>query len=165
MLLKRGYIVNTDDINITPEEFAIKFGEEPSRESLTILAEKADDASDSVFVFFPTEEKLGVKTLKTYCIRMRDGNAFRGIVVVKENLTPSARQGIKEMTMHGFRMEYFRDAELLIDITEHRLVPEHVVLSPQQKQELLERYRLMPSQLPRIQVPYFFLPVSIALDS
>lgn len=49
-------------------------------------------------------------------------------------------------------MEYFREMELLVDITEHKLVPEHVVLSQQQKQELLDRYRLKPSQLPRIQV-------------
>jgi DNA-directed RNA polymerase I, II, and III subunit RPABC1 len=49
-------------------------------------------------------------------------------------------------------MEYFRDSELLIDITEHKLVPKHEVLSEIQKKELLDRYRLKPSQLPRIQV-------------
>jgi hypothetical protein len=27
------------------------------------------------------------------------------------------------MSSHGYRMEYFRDAELLVDITEHKLVP------------------------------------------
>ena len=39
------------------------------------------------------------------------------------NLTPFAKQAIKEMSSHGYRMEYFRDAELLVDITEHKLVP------------------------------------------
>lgn len=27
------------------------------------------------------------------------------------------------MSSHGYRMEYFRDAELLVDVTEHKLVP------------------------------------------
>ena len=55
------------------------------------------------------------------------------------------------MTLHGFKMEYFRDSELLVDITEHRLVPKHELLSEQEKKELLMRYRLKASQLPRIQ--------------
>jgi DNA-directed RNA polymerase I, II, and III subunit RPABC1 len=120
--------------------------------SMTILVEKADDASDQLFVFFPTDEKVGVKPLKTYCTRMKDENVLRAIIVVKGNLTPFAKQAVKEMSVHGYKMEYFRDAELLVDITEHKLVPEHSVLTPQEKQELLERYRLKPSQLPRIQV-------------
>jgi DNA-directed RNA polymerase I, II, and III subunit RPABC1 len=83
---------------------------------------------------------------------MKEENVLRAVIVVKGNLTPFARQAVKEMAIHGYRMEYFRDAELLVDITEHKLVPEHVVLTQQQKQELLERYRLKPSQLPRIQL-------------
>jgi DNA-directed RNA polymerase I, II, and III subunit RPABC1 len=152
MLYKRGYIVDEGDIQMTTDDFRMKFGEDPSRESLTILVEKADDPSDQLFVFYPQDEKVGVKPLKTYCARMKEENVLRAVIVVKGNLTPFARQAVKEMAIHGYRMEYFRDAELLVDITEHKLVPEHVVLTQQQKQELLERYRLKPSQLPRIQL-------------
>ena len=138
------------------DDFRSKFGDDPSRDSLTILVEKTDDPSDQLFIFFPNDEKVGVKTLKTYCTRMKDEKVFRGIVIVRESLTPSARQAVKEMTFHGYKMEYFRDAELLVDITEHRLVPEHKVLTTQQKEELLERYRLKPTQLPRIQVYNYY---------
>ena len=54
------------------------------------------------------------------------------------------------MAQRGYRVEYFRDAELLVDITEHKLVPEHVLLTTEEKKQLLTRYRLKPSQLPRI---------------
>ena len=54
--------------------------------------------------------------------------------------------------MRNYRIEYFREAELLVDITEHKLVPRHIVLTPQEKDELLLRYKLKPSQLPRIQL-------------
>jgi len=152
MLSKRGYIVDDAALNMSTDNFRTKFGDNPSRENLTILVEKADDSTDQLFVFFPEDEKVGVKPIKTYCQRMKDENVLHAIIVVKVNLTPFAKTAVKEMSMRGFRVEYFRDAELLVDITEHKLVPEHVVLTNQQKLELLERYRLKSSQLPRIQL-------------
>ncbi len=41
---------------------------------------------------------------------------------------------------------------LQVDITEHKRVPRHVVLTNEEKKELLKRYNLKPSQLPRIQI-------------
>lgn len=46
-------------------------------------------------------------------IRMKEENVLRAIIVVKDKLTPFAKQAVKEMSVHGYRMEYFRDAELL----------------------------------------------------
>lgn len=66
-------------------------------------------------------------------------------------MTPFAKSALKELTSRGFRMEYFKEAELLVDITEHKLVPEHTVLTQPQKDSLLQRYRLKPTQLPKIQ--------------
>lgn len=47
-------------------------------------------------------------------------------------------------------MEHFKDEELLVDITEHELVPEHQLLTDGEKSALLERYKLRENQLPRI---------------
>ena len=38
-----------------------------------------------------------------------------------------------------FRLEEFSEADLLVNITHHTLVPMHQVLSPEEKKTLLER--------------------------
>ena len=152
MLRKRGYGVDDNCINMNTEDFLEEFGENPSRERFTIQVQKLDDPDDQIFVFFPDDDKVGVKTLKFYCTRMKEANVTKAIVVVKEKLTSFAKAAVKEMAAFNYRMEFFRDAELLVDITEHKLVPQHVVLSIEEKRVLLDRYRLKPSQLPRIQV-------------
>ena len=45
----------------------------------------------------------------------------------------------------------FMQEELLVNITQHELVPKHAVLSNSEKAELLKRYRAKDSQLPKIQ--------------
>jgi DNA-directed RNA polymerases I, II, and III subunit RPABC1 len=49
---------------------------------------------------------------------MQEQRVFRSIIVVKNNITPFAKTAIKEMAMRNYRMEYFRDAELLVRVTQ-----------------------------------------------
>eukprot|EP00116_Pleurobrachia_bachei_P011617 sb/3471879/ len=103
-----------------------------------------------MFIFFPEEEKVGIKTIKAYFTKMQQENIMRSIIVVRGGLTPSAKGGINDMAPK-YHMETFFETELLINITEHTLVPEHSVMSNDEKKELMQRYRLKESQLPRIQ--------------
>ena len=48
-------------------------------------------------------------------------------------------------------VEGFNEEELVVDITEHELVPEHQLLKPSEKAFLLKQYGLEERQLPRIQ--------------
>lgn len=103
-----------------------------------------------MFVFFPDEPKIGIKTVKNYCQRMQEENISRAIIVVQQGMTPSAKQALVDMAPK-YILEQFLESELLINITEHELVPEHVLLTPEEKAELLARYKLKESQLMRIQ--------------
>ena len=45
-----------------------------------------------MFVFFPDDAKIGIKTIKTYCQRMQQENISRAVIVVQAGMTPSAKQ-------------------------------------------------------------------------
>lgn len=103
-----------------------------------------------MFVFFPDEPKIGIKTVKNYCQRMQEENITRAIIVVQQGMTPSAKQALTDMAPK-YILEQFLESELLINITEHELVPTHIILTSEEKAELLARYKLKESQLMRIQ--------------
>lgn len=65
-------------------------------------------------------------------------------------MTPSAKQSLVDMAPK-YILEQFLDSELLVNLTEHELVPEHVVMIPEEKKELLNKYKLKENQLMRIQ--------------
>ncbi|XP_025109883.1 DNA-directed RNA polymerases I, II, and III subunit RPABC1-like [Pomacea canaliculata] len=151
----RHYLVAQDELDQTLEQFKAQYGDKPSenhpsRKDLIVLVAHNDDPTDMMFVFFPEEPKVGIKTIKTYCTRMQEDNIHRAIIVVQTGMTPSAKQALVEMAPK-YILEQFLETELLINITEHMLVPEHVVMTPEEKAELLARYKLKESQLPRIQ--------------
>ncbi len=41
----------------------------PARSDLVVLVAHNDDPTDQMFVFFPDDPKIGIKTIKTYCTR------------------------------------------------------------------------------------------------
>lgn len=152
MLRDRGYLITDSELNETRFQFVQKFGgENMKREDLVIHKYKRNESSDQIYVFFPEEAKVGVKTMKTYTTRMNSENVFRAILAVQQNLTPFARTCISEISTK-FHLEVFQEAELLVNIKEHVLVPEHQVLANEEKKTLLQRYTVKETQLPRIQV-------------
>ncbi|KAL0029120.1 hypothetical protein WJX77_008322 [Trebouxia sp. C0004] len=150
MLNDRGYLIGQDDLEETRDIFTQKFSEEPKRDDLTLLAPKQEDPTDQMFVFFPNEDKVGVKTVKTYAERMKSEGVTRALMVVQANLTPFAKQAVGEMHSK-YHMEVFQELELLINITRHVLVPKHMLLDATEKKTLLDRYKVKDTQLPRIQ--------------
>ena len=71
--------------------FFISFESEgrPSRKDLTILVAHSDDPTDQMFVFFPEDPKVTIKTVKVYCQRMQEENITRAIIVIQTTMTPS----------------------------------------------------------------------------
>ncbi|KAK2426424.1 DNA-directed RNA polymerases II and IV subunit 5A, variant 2 [Trifolium repens] len=149
MLRDRGYLVGDFEVNMSKHEFREKFGDNMKREDLVINKTKKDKPSDQIYVLFPEEVKVGVNTLRTYARRMKSENVYKSILVCQSSLTNQAQNFILASRIH---IEIFQEAELLVNVKDHVLVPEHQVLTDTEKKTLLERYTLKETQLPRIQV-------------
>uniref|UniRef100_A0A6G1S414 DNA-directed RNA polymerases I, II, and III subunit RPABC1 n=1 Tax=Aceria tosichella TaxID=561515 RepID=A0A6G1S414_9ACAR len=147
----RGYLIAQEELDQTVEqfkqEFVVKRGlDRPSRSDLTVHCAHNDNSDDMMYVFFPDEAKIGIRHIQGYVSKMESEKVQRAIVIVRQGLTPSARQAIKEVGP-TYMMEEFLESEMLINITEHELVPQHTLLTVEEKQELFSRYKLKEAQL------------------
>ncbi|KAE9413385.1 hypothetical protein Angca_006992, partial [Angiostrongylus cantonensis] len=61
------------------------------------------------------------------------------------------KQTFKDMAAK-YIFEHFLESELMVNITQEEIVPEHVVMTSDEKAELLARYKLKNKQLPRVQL-------------
>jgi len=86
-----------------------------------------------------------------YAKRMMDNQVPKAILIYRNSITSFARELLAPGELPNCKMEIFKESELLVDITEHKLVPKHVVLTTEEKQEVLNRYKLKEHQLPKIQ--------------
>lgn len=59
--------------------------------------------------------------------------------------------GHASLLLHASVLQ-FLETELLVNITKHVMVPKHTILSDEDKQNLLIRYKVKETQLPRIQL-------------
>lgn len=93
------------------------------------------------------------------------------LIILRQSITPAASKILSQLSAQAsvsggqnaspaqqqLRLETFHEQELLVNLTQHQLVPEHRVLSRTEVSELLSRYRLNGKnggarQLPRIQL-------------
>lgn len=154
MLNARGYTIEEDKITQSAKEFLEDFQDRggPTREVMELFLEKTDNPEDQIMVTFMEDAKVGVKPIKLLCDKMVRLKATRAFIVVKHAVTPFAKTAIAVcQTQSKITIEVWLESELLVDITEHELVPIHKVLDEIEKTQLLNKYGLKPSQLPRIQ--------------
>lgn len=116
---------------------------------MTFLVQKREDSGDQMYVFFPDDYSVGVKPIRAYVEKMSEQGVCKALIVIRESITPPASK-VMTTLLPKFILEQFFEVELLVNITEHHLVPQHILLSNDEKQTLLKKYRLKETQLPRI---------------
>lgn len=178
MLRDRGYNIEESDLNLKREEFVQKYCaalNKVNKEALFLEANKGPNPDKvrthfklslysllamlslvsifelvQIYVFYP-EGKVGVQVIKNLVMKMRDDKVHRGIIVVPLPITAAAKKGIVELNK-VVTVEVFEEAELVTNITEHKLINKYYVLDNQAKKELLKKYTVQDTQLPRILV-------------
>ena len=103
-----------DELDQTIEGFKQQFGDKPSekqpaRSELIILVAHNDDPTDQMFVFFPDDIKIGIKTIRTYCKRMQEENITRAIIVVQLGTVHILRNHLFSTKLYQFFLSKQKD--------------------------------------------------------
>jgi DNA-directed RNA polymerase I, II, and III subunit RPABC1 len=140
----------------------LNFSSNPSEEMMakyTPAPTKKDPnpipAIGTIWIEFNADEAVGLKQLRDFMNHLGSGQFYSGIMVTVKPITGMAirllrgASNLSDGPKGG--IEVFVEQDLLVNITKHELVPKHVLLSAEEKAQLLTRYRLKETQLPRIQ--------------
>lgn len=155
MLIDRGYEVDEEKRDILDQSLdeyqTVYSSVNPSQLNGTF--ESLDhDSSERVQVRFDINEKINNKLWTSIIERMNQDNVNHCILIVRDGTVPKNISRTVELLREkrGQRVEFFEQKEVIINITEHELVPKHEPLTPDQKKALLDRYHINDSQLPKI---------------
>jgi DNA-directed RNA polymerase subunit H (RpoH/RPB5) len=94
---------------------------------------------------WPTQGTVGVQAVNQVKKVMKDMNVERGVLVTSGRLTQAAKVNSRR-----------RGIELIprifpsFNIFSHLLVPKHEIVSVEEREKLLNEYRVQPYQLPRL---------------
>ena len=102
------------------------------------------------YQYFP-DQKVNTDYIKQYLNLMRETKVNSGIIIISGKLSQQAKQKVQEINKE-LQVEIFTGNELVVNITEHELVPKHILLSKEDKEILLKRYKIKENQLPKILV-------------
>lgn len=157
MLHDRKYILDEDKQAIYDEEinfdgFQLLF-ENFKPQDINCYCESEDPNVPRVLVRFDLiDNKISPKHITSLLNQMKNEGLTHVIAIIKDGAisTGIARTIEKIRTETGRKIEFFEQKEVLINITKHDLVPLHQPLSPKEKKELLDRYKINESQLPKI---------------
>jgi len=153
----QGYEVSSDELTMTLQEFTANFAPNGAveKQKLNFFTEKPTDdpakVSERIFVYFSDEKNVSIKTMRKFLEILDAQKITNGMIIFSDKMTSSARKVISAMSAE-YTLEEFEEASLLVNITQHVLVPQHEVLTPEEKKLLLQKYRLKDTQLPRIQL-------------
>ncbi|KKY18197.1 putative rna polymerase subunit [Phaeomoniella chlamydospora] len=167
------YAVQQEELKISLAEFRQKYAEigtqgpdrrkmrtqaAPSEQMIKLHTPRATKTNPNpvskagtIWVEFSPEPTVGVKHLRQFAQYLDQNRFSTGIFITQGPVTAAAMRAFEPLISRGISAEHFQEADLLVNITRHELVPKHVLLSAEEKEVLLDRYRLRETQLPRIQ--------------
>lgn len=106
------------------------------------------DKDKSILVYFSDEEKLSLKSLKTLLENTYNQGIFHLIVVLREGISPAAKKFAQDC--ESLTITIFVEKELLFNITKHKLVPKHRIISESEKESLLKNKMIKENEMPKI---------------
>ena len=147
MMEDRGYIIEENYNQITYQDWLYKNNNKPTMNG--IFYKKSGESIVRLYFEYLEGMKLIASDISSFFSKMQEGRADSGIIVISGVLSIQAKQKLADINIE-LQVECFNISELMVNITEHTYVPKHILLTAEQKKELLKRYRIKENQLPKI---------------
>mmetsp|Transcript_50848 Transcript_50848/g.58468 ORF Transcript_50848/g.58468 Transcript_50848/m.58468 type:complete len:218 (-) Transcript_50848:44-697(-) len=159
MAQDRGYLVAPDAIPSTMEDFRSRFegrsGDSKviTRENMAFLCHHRE-SNESMLVAFCGEDSFTIDHFKRFDDQARGAGAKRMIIVISGKLVATSKRRIEEASRSelAVKTQLFSEDDVVVNITHHELVPQHVPLSEDEVKEVLTAHSLEKSMLPRMLV-------------
>jgi DNA-directed RNA polymerase I, II, and III subunit RPABC1 len=147
MMEDRGYIIEENYNQITYQDWLYKNNNKPTMNG--IFYKKSGESIVRLYFEYLEGMKLIASDISSFFSKMQEARADSGIIVISGVLSIQAKQKLADINIE-LQVECFNISELMVNITEHTYVPKHILLTAEQKKELLKRYRIKENQLPKI---------------
>ena len=147
MMEDRGYIIEENYSQISYQDWLLKNNNKSTLNG--IFYKKAGENIVRLYFEYLEGLKLIANDIGSFFSKMKDAKADSGIIVISGILSSQAKQKLADINIE-LQVECFNISELMVNITEHAYVPKHILLTEEEKKELMKRYRIKESQLPKI---------------
>lgn len=118
---------------------------EEKKDAVSFLARMPRDKRNVLIWCIPSESTVGVQHINQLKKEMKGEEVERGIVIASGRYTQAAKTNATKK-----HIELIARIFPSFNIFDHTLVPKHEIMTQEEKQKLLDEYRVHPYQLPRI---------------
>lgn len=109
-------------------------------DTLDQMVARKSATGEHIMVYFVYDPKVSVKKIKSIKDIIDAGDYTCLVLVYKSVITAFAKQFIIS-DVHDINVQVFSENELSFNITKHELVPKHEVLTTQQRNEIVRKYK------------------------
>lgn len=115
---------------------------------MVVHKDDSDGKTMTILVFFTEEEKMSLKSLKILLENIVKEGILNLVIVLREGISPAAKKFAQEC--ESISITTFMEKDLLFNVTHHRLVPKHRIISESEKQQLLKDKMIKENAMPKI---------------
>ncbi len=148
MISDRGYAIPGDMLQVSFEQFSVQY----DAKSIDLYIQ--DETKEKpYYVYFHTDASFGKNDMKNVVQKITNQyqNENMGIIVLLKDKESTSIQKEKSKAIYK-NVEFFEQKKMTFNITKHVFVPKHVIMTPEEEAQVVEKYETPKSKFPKISV-------------